>query len=103
MSQLYVGKHPISKGIGTAIRRFVVLSFAPAVSIGPDRRRVRVQIAGTVLECCKQALSTGGCGLEQFRSGEPRPIAAAEAAIELANFLQNDLILVLRETGTLSK
>ncbi|MEA2914610.1 MAG: hypothetical protein QOJ15_6691 [Bradyrhizobium sp.] len=42
-------------------------------------------------------------GLEQSGSGEPRPIATAGAAIELAIFLQNDLILVLRETGTLCK
>jgi hypothetical protein len=39
-------------------------------------------------------------GLEQSGSGEPRPIATAGAAIELAIVLQNDLILVLRETGT---
>jgi hypothetical protein len=42
-------------------------------------------------------------GLERSGSGEPRPISTAGAAIELAIVLQNDLILVPRETGTLSK
>src|SRR5258708_17484934 len=44
MAQLYVGKRPVSKGIGRVIRRFVVLSFAPAALIG-----------AATLECCKEA------------------------------------------------
>ena len=55
MAQLYVGKRPISKGIGRAIRRFVVLSFASAVPMDRVAGEYGVQIAGTLLECCKEA------------------------------------------------
>ena len=61
MAQLYVGKRPISKGIGRAIRRFVVLSFASAVPMDRVAGEYGVQIAGTLLECCKEAFAnTGG-------------------------------------------
>jgi hypothetical protein len=63
MSQLYVGKRPISKGIGRLIRRFVVLSLAPAGLIGPQHlnaaRRPHPILAVV--------------GLEQFRRGNRVP------------------------------
>jgi hypothetical protein len=49
MAQSYVGKRPISKGIGRVIRRFVIVAFALHAS---GRRHD----------------ATGGCGLARLRA-----------------------------------
>jgi len=45
VSQSYIGKRPISKGIGAAIRKFVVRAFAPSCS---STLKVRVRVSARV-------------------------------------------------------
>jgi hypothetical protein len=57
-AQLYVGKRPISKGIGRVIRRFVVLAFRVGAATwranvaGPKGKSVRCVVAGMIGRHC---------------------------------------------------
>jgi hypothetical protein len=44
-AQLYVGKRPISKGIGKPIRTFIVLAFSRPIFLGVSGEHLRNQTA----------------------------------------------------------